>query len=262
MRIVERDNILLSSKPVKPLAEFRKRFNLDANRVLYELERYNLTYGRNPTSATIVVTDESFDKYATIIDEEIKTGKLTYKNGCELPLEFSDESLLEYFRELYGDFTVNQLQGLVNGGLLERRSHIWFNDNTGEERYEAYYRLSDVLQYIKRKSLPGQNPSAPAEEITTTSAVKKVKTGKEPKPRRDALAKILHLIVAELRQSLNRAPQYIEVINKLKNLCRDPKHPVIQEVSESKIYWLNRSGKQKTTSYKQVQNRLTDINQV
>lgn len=79
------------------------------------------------------------------------------------------------------------------------------------------------------------------------------------KPRFDTLAKILIEFENEFKKNQGRAPQYIEVLNHLRRLCKNRKNPYIQEVSEGSIYWINAQGKQQKTTIKQLQNRLTKI---
>lgn len=89
-----------------------------------------------------------------------------------------------------------------------------------------------------------------------------IKTATEKKQRGDALKKILIEITKDFQAQHKRTPTSIEVFNKVKALCRNRKHTVIQEVVEMEIHWKNAKNKDKITKYKQLQNRLTGINAV
>lgn len=82
------------------------------------------------------------------------------------------------------------------------------------------------------------------------------------KTRTDALGKILLNIVSDFWQQNNRSPQYSEVFHAIKALAKPRNHRVIQEVEDNKIFWKDNRGKDKSTSVKQLQNRLTKINKV
>jgi hypothetical protein len=98
------------------------------------------------------------------------------------------------------------------------------------------------------------------ETVTEPSTLKTSKVTESGKcSRKDALAKVLYGIVTDYRDRNARKPQYNEVLATIKKLAKDKNHTVIQEVSEGKIFWLNRHGKEKSTSIHQLQNRLTKI---
>lgn len=156
--------------------------------------------------------------------------------------------------------TTGLILDYVNSDKLEMKEKIGnlfaFNPQTAREEFientlNRYFEIEEVLRFEAEH------------DINKTITTGKPKAAKPPlataQTRTDALKKILVEIVSEFKQENNRTPQYQEVLHSLKRLCKDRKHPVIQEISEGVIYWKSAKGKDKTTTVKQLQNRLTGI---
>lgn len=89
-----------------------------------------------------------------------------------------------------------------------------------------------------------------------THGSKFFEAGKQPK--RDALSIVIEEIVQKHLSENNKLPEYQDVIRMLKRSAKAG-HTTIQEVKNKTIYWKRKSGQEKQTSYKQLQNRLTRI---
>lgn len=110
--------------------------------------------------------------------------------------------------------------------------------------------LDEVLRF------EAENPPTNTVTLSTTKAAS-IKSLPVSKRRLDALGRILFAIRSEFIEKHGRTPQYMEVVNELRRLAKPGNHPVIQEVSEGKVYC---RGCEKGTSFKQIQNRLTRFN--
>jgi hypothetical protein len=79
-------------------------------------------------------------------------------------------------------------------------------------------------------------------------------------PRNDTLKKTILQIVADFWRNNSRKPSSNEVLNQLRKLAKNGKHPVIQEVKSNVVYWRRANGKEDTTSLNALQKRLSGIN--
>lgn len=185
--------------------------------------------------------------------------------------ELTPEELAERWKKKYGDCSTALIYDYVNNGCIKMKIdypvRFEYDPNTGENKCVGTYvkqvfLLDEVLRF-ETEFPPTATSSKPGATNSLPKTQEKGNSGKQEKNNRyDALAKILIKIDEELKQKLNRTPQYIEVMNSLKRLSKDRKHAVIQEISEGNIYWKNARGKQIITTIKQLQNRLTRIHKV
>lgn len=195
--------------------------------------------------------------------------------GLPDPKHFNFKLLLQRFQKKYGEEITRELlsQFLVDGTIKgdpvreKYKRGGGFVRSWGETRREpVYYVDGPVIDYIVPLAevlrFEAEHPHAGQAAVDVDELEKLPSPTLPPsttQSRADALAKILVEIVNEFKEKNNRTPQYQEVLNSLKRLCRDRKHHVIQEVSEGVIYWKSAKGKDKTTTIKQLQNRLTGI---
>jgi hypothetical protein len=101
-----------------------------------------------------------------------------------------------------------------------------------------------------------QNKKTEAVAITDKAGTK---PGTVSKVRKDALAKIVLQYIKSYREEHRNDPQCNQVMIHLKKLAKDPKNKTIQDVVDGKVEWTNEKGRAKTTSSKQIQNRMTRL---
>ncbi len=166
--------------------------------------------------------------------------------------------LSDRWKIMYGACSPEIVRALFDEGKLAGKKQVITMLRNGVKSNETVivFLREDILRFEAEKQRT-QETAPPA--IETTPPSKTPPPQKPPTQRNNALRKILLEIVNQYQADKSRFPQYNEVVLKLKALCKDRNHPVIQEIEDKKIYWKNSRGVLKTTSYDQLQNRLTRI---
>jgi hypothetical protein len=128
----------------------------------------------------------------------------------------------------------------------------WSNVRISAEELERYNQQLNPEPKVglQKKPVAAKIDSIPGTKI-------KIKT-----TRNDALNKIMLQFIQDYRKKHNENPQCNQVMIMLKTLAKDSTCKVIQDVVDSKVEWSSERGKTKTTSSKQVQNRLTRLRTV
>lgn len=171
-------------------------------------------------------------RYAKILDPVWNCGSLEY---CQSIVIYKSGKYIEGGEVVY-------LAGRSDEYVLVKR----------EELSALEQRLGDIK---------GSDLNKPDLKAVTTVLDEnfRIKTKKVSTKRNDALGKIILSYLEEYRSTNNCDPQYIQVFTHLKKLGKDQKCKIIQDVEDGKVEWRNEKGKDKSTSTKQVQNRLTRL---
>jgi len=202
--------------------------------------------------------------------------------GLPRPDYYTVGELADYWKKIYGECTPALVIRYITTGKLiaeeiksaprQRGGGFVSNWNGNNPVYfvpgaVVGYRISldEVLRFEAEHPPKAATPEPATPAPSKTPAAPEpdsIKTTTEKKQRSDLLKIILVQITNEFKTQHKRTPTSNEVMNKVKALCKGGKHAVIQEVIENKIYWKSSKGIDKTTTYHQLQNRLTGINAV
>lgn len=177
---------------------------------------------------------------------------LIYDSSSALNMYVSPEALRGYISIEGHDFMFHKgMRYDINGLIVVPRV-----PESGEQITGAVsYRINEPF------IITDENLVIPCSQLKklTTSTTKPLVPTKKPGSL-DALGKVIKNIRDDFVAENNRVPQYTEVLSILKKLAKTGKHQVIQEYSEGKLHWKNSAGVEKSTSIKQIQNRLTSLN--